>query len=415
MTEIPTPSLSVLHPLRGARAVSPDPAAQSALGVPLTARTATVGLFLSPPEFMSFSMERYAEGLAAELREVLDGEPALEEVRPSLSRRPTRFRRTGIGARIFRYWRRYPAYMLDVRSTSYGLNHVLDHAYGHLTFALDPSRTIVTCHDIFPLKHWWGHVPGLPARRTPPLTVQFSVRGVQRARAVITPSKATKRDLVEHVGIAPERVYVVPYGVDRAFGAFARDVRLDARRALGDERERRILVVSTGPAYKNTRAMVEVAARVVQKSPETVRLVHVGPALPAQDRAFARWAGIADRVVELGPVPAEEMPRIYNGCDVLLFPSHYEGFGWPPLEAMACGLPVVCSRAAAVSEVVADAALLADADDHEGLASNVLRAFGSDTAGDLAMRGQRRVAQFTWRRAAERTAAIYIELLEGRK
>jgi glycosyltransferase involved in cell wall biosynthesis len=80
---------------------------------------------------------------------------------------------------------------------------------------------------------------------------------------------------------------------------------------------------------------------------------------------------------------------------------------------MACNLPVVCSRAAAVSEVVADAALVADADDHDGLASNVLRAFRGEIAGDLAMRGQRRVAQFTWRRAAERTAAIYVQLLEG--
>src|SRR5262249_56552139 len=99
-----------------------------------------------------------------------------------------------------------------------------------------------------------------------------------------------------------------------------------------------------------------------------VRVVRVGRPLAGEERALADKLGITGSVVELGGVPDEQMPALYNAIDLLLFPSLYEGFGWPPLEAMASGTPVVCSRAGSLDEVVGDAALTADPEDLDALA-----------------------------------------------
>src|SRR6185437_87804 len=121
------------------------------------------------------------------------------------------------------------------------------------------------------------------------------------------------------------------------------------------------------------------------------------------DRALAERLGVFPALVELGALRDSELPALYNAVDLLLFPSLYEGFGWPPLEAMASGTPVVCSRAGSLDEVVGDAALTADPEDVEALAWHVAAALTDrGLRGALIERGLAHAARFNWDQTAER-------------
>jgi glycosyltransferase involved in cell wall biosynthesis len=372
----------------------------------------TVGLFRAPADFTSFSMDRYATSLIDAL-DAFEGERLdIREFRPNLAR--TAHRLLG-RTPLFRYWVRYPRYLLAARSTRFAVNHVVDHAYGHLAYALDPRRTIVTCHDLFPLMYWRGEIAGLPRRRKRPLTVEFSVRALRRARFVVVVSMATKRDLVRVIGVNSEAIHVVPPGVDAMF----QPLDVDARRTatdlwpIGGIGTKRILSIDTGNPYKNASATLETFARVQKTVSADIRLIRVGRPLPEAQQALARRLGIEDAIVQLQGVPESEMPLLYNSCDLLLFPSFYEGFGWPPLEAMACGLPVVASRAAALQEVIGDVSPMADARDHDALAEHASRLLEDDREADATRsRGLVRAKEFSWERTARLVAALYRTILE---
>ena len=373
-----------------------------------------VALLRSPREFQSFSMDGYADSLRAALRALNSGVETAE-IRPRRSRLTESLHRRRIRLRIVDYWRRYPSYMRYVRELDFELAHVLDQAYGHLTYALGGSRTVVTCHDIFPVKRHLGEIPSLPARYVPPVTVRFSLAGLRRAAAVITSSEATKADLARHVGVEPSRITVIPYGIHPRFRPIdeTKLAKTSWRFPLWRSDMRSMLVIDTGGPYKNQRAMLEVLA-LVRAIQDDVVLIHRGEPFREPERRRARALGVADAVIEIGCVHASDMPLVYNRADVLLFPSHYEGFGWPPLEAMACGTPVVCSRAEAVVEVTGGHALNAEADDHEALAGHVVRILGDNALrNSLAQPGLEWAARYTWARAAKATLDVYREVLEA--
>lgn len=338
-------------------------------------------------------MDRYAESLRRSLTEVAAPDLSVTEFRPP----PRRVQPQG---RLGGYWSRYPRYSLYARPTKFDVNHVLDHAYGHLTYVLVPERTIVTCHDLHPWQRWRGTVPGLSHRRRPPVTFQVSLAGLRRARLIVAVSQATKDQVVEVLGIDPQRIHVVPNGVDPIFSP-----EHESRRP---SEEATILCVSTGAAYKNHRAVVEVLVRVAARSRRPVRLLRVGPPLPTEEIERVIRYGLRDKVVELGRVSERVLSDAYRSSDVLLHPSVYEGFGWPPLEAMASGLPVVTSRWASLIEVTNGAALHADALDYDGLSDRVMSVVENDQlARDLRERGLERAREFSWTRTATRLLQLY--------
>lgn len=357
----------------------------------------SVGLFRGPDEFRSFSMDRYAESLRTALNRVAPPDLSVSEFRPAR-------RRVRLKGRLDRYWSRYPRYWLHASRTTFDVNHILDHAYGHLTYALRPERTIVTCHDLYPWQRWRGEVPGVAHRRTPPLTFEVSLAGLRRARLIVSVSQATKDQVVEVLGIDPQRVEVVPNGVDPIFSP---DEEPGNQSDLAT-----ILCVSTGAAYKNHRAVVEVLVRVAARSGRPVRLLRVGPPLPAEEAELLSRRGLGEKVIELGRVSERTLRDAYRSSNVLLHPSLYEGFGWPPLEAMASGLPVVTSTWASLTEVTNGAALHADALDYDGLADCVMSIFEDERlATDLRNRGLARAHEFSWTRTATRLLDLYEHIL----
>jgi len=214
---------------------------------------------------------------------------------------------------------------------------------------------------------------------------------------------------VSLVGVPRARITVIAPGLNQPFAPDpARGAAFRQRHGIGDG----LLALQIGRGfYKNITGVLRVVARL-RADGHDVRLVRAGRALGGAERALAERLDVAGAVVELGAVPDRELPALYNAVDLLLFPSLYEGFGWPPLEAMASGTPVVCSRAGSLGDVVGDAALTADPEDVDTLAWHAGSVLGdARLRSALVARGLEHAARFRWDRAATEVIAVYRRVL----
>jgi glycosyltransferase involved in cell wall biosynthesis len=239
---------------------------------------------------------------------------------------------------------------------------------------------VVTVHDVGVLRR-----PAAFNRWTRAYSRLFVPRVVRAADRVIAVSEFTKQELIEAVGVREERVRVVPNGVGAPFVP-------DGERAQGEY----VLAVGTVEPRKNLPRLAE-AARAAG-----VELRVAG----AQGWGDVRVGG--DGVRFLGFVPDEELATLYRGALCFAYPSLYEGFGIPVLEALACGAPVVTSSATAMAEVADGAAVLVDPTNTEAIAAGIAEAMSR--RGELAPLGPPRAAAFSWASAAEATASVYREL-----
>jgi glycosyltransferase involved in cell wall biosynthesis len=273
-----------------------------------------------------------------------------------------------------------------------------------------PCRGVVTIHDLAFL----AHPEALGANRRRYLTA-ITALSARRAAKIIAVSAFTRDEIVARLGIPAAKVAVVHNAVDASFVPLTAEERARFRAEQGLP-ERFILCVGTLEPRKNLTGLLDAFARL---APQTdAALVIVGGQGWMYDDALARVAtlGLTGRVRFAGFVSDEELPRWYNAASVFVYPSLYEGFGLPPLEALACGVPTVTSAGTAMAEVVGDAALLSDPRDPEALAAAIGRAL-DDAALREALReaGPRRAATFTWAQAAAATRAVYDEVLERRR
>jgi glycosyltransferase involved in cell wall biosynthesis len=319
---------------------------------------------------------------------------------------PEAWRRGSPGfAKLDMYLGRFVVYPRLVRGLTTDIVHVIDHGEGHLVSRLDARRSVVTCHDVILLALASGRIGGAPIPRIALQIFRVSLELMKRAAMVVADSKQTKRDLVNFLGIDPDKVTVIYPGLNQTFAHdVERGLALRSRLRLGAGP----LILQIGRTfYKNISGVLRVLHRLRQEGLDA-RLVRVGRALAGAERALAENLGILAQIVELGAVSDADVPALYNAADLLLFPSLYEGFGWPPLEAMASGTPVVCSRAGSLDEVVGDAALTADPEDIEALtwhAAAVLT--DAQVRATLIGRGLARGREFSWDRTAEQMIGAY--------
>ena len=283
----------------------------------------------------------------------------------------------------------------------------------HTTYAAPFTTTtasVVTVHDVSFRRHpeWFT----LRDRAVLNVGVRASVR---RAARVFVPSGHARDELCSLLGVAPERVLVTPEGVDLRFVPTDADGQSSHRtetffRRLGIRRPY-VLALGNLQPRKNLPGLVEAwALLAADEAYAEHRLVIAGGFRGRRDDAPARAisAGIGDRVLFPGFVGHADLPALYANASLFVFPSLYEGFGLPVLEAMACGTPVACSRTTSLPEVAGGAAALFDPEDPRDIAA-VLGALLADPElrADLRRRGLRRAASATWRRCAELTAAAY--------
>ena len=268
-----------------------------------------------------------------------------------------------------------------------------------------PTKTVMTVHDLAPTRH----PELLPHARSRWYWGRMVPRAARRAHAVLVPSAATKADVVALAGVPEARVHVAPWGVplDVDEGATADQVRgtygLPAVY---------VLYVGTIDRRKDYRTLLGALAQLAPP----IALVIAGPVIAGRTdfpETVARL-GLEGRVRTLDYVPDRDLPGLYRGAAVFVYPSFYEGFGFPVLEAMACGTPVVSYRTTSLPEVAGDAAILLDPPvSPETLASAIARVMrDAELRGWLIERGLARVASFDWRRTAAVTAGVY-EALAG--
>jgi glycosyltransferase involved in cell wall biosynthesis len=324
---------------------------------------------------------------------------------------PPAWRRTATWAKVDIHVGRFVVYPRLVRELDTDVIHVIDHGQAYLLNGLDASRTVVTCHDVILLALAHGRIGSTPV---PPVALQilkFSLELMKRAAAIVADSEQTKRDLVSFIGIPAHRIVVIAPGLNQPFSPDAeRGAAMRRRYGLGEGP----LVLHIGRTfYKNISGVIRVVHRL-RTDGIPARFVRTGKPLSGVERALAERLGVVDAIVELGGVPDEDLPALYNAADLLLFPSLYEGFGWPPLEAMASGTPVVCSRSGSLGDVVGNAALTADPEDFETLAwhaGSVLT--DAKLRATLIERGLEHTKQFSWQRAAQELIAVYRNVVAG--
>jgi glycosyltransferase involved in cell wall biosynthesis len=233
-------------------------------------------------------------------------------------------------------------------------------------------------------------------------------RSVRWSDRIIAVSEHTRRDLVRLMGIPAERIEVVYHGVDETFRPLDDRAVLEGVRRKYDLRPRIILYVGTLEPRKGLDTLIAAYHSLAADTPHELVIAGKKGWRTAPLSRQVRDLGLERRVRFTGYVPDEDLPWLYNLADLFVYPSRYEGFGLPPLEAMACGTPVICSNVASVPEVVGEAALMVQPDDAETLAG-VMRGVLEDERRRTTMRarGIDRAKRFTWEATARRTVEIY--------
>jgi glycosyltransferase involved in cell wall biosynthesis len=239
----------------------------------------------------------------------------------------------------------------------------------------------------------------------------IAMRGLKRADRLIADSHYTKSTLVDALGIREERIDVVHLGVDsQRFRPATVPAAFRARHNLPNDRPYILFVGSEDPR-KNLRLLFKAFARVRLDVPDAMLLKVGAPAFDEQRAANLRLCadlGIADAVRFFDDVPEDDLPNFYRLASVLAFPSLYEGFGFPVLEALASGTPVVAADASSIPELVGDAATLIDGTSVDAFASALTETLHSG-AGDEQPRVTH-AAAFSWSRTIESTLAIYLSV-----
>ena len=230
-------------------------------------------------------------------------------------------------------------------------------------------------------------------------------RAVARATRVLCVSATTARDLAERLEVPAGRVDVTPLGTDLRP---APPDRVEAvRRRLGLDGPY-LLGLGTVEPRKDLPTLVRAFAALAGELPHRLVLAGLAGWGSGALAAAVAASGVADRVLHAGYVPEADKAALLSGADVFVYPSRYEGFGLPVLEAMACGAPVVTTTGGSLPEVAGDAATLVEPGDDHALAAALAKLAGDPAAReDAAVRGRRRAAAFTWERCAELTAAAY--------
>lgn len=272
-----------------------------------------------------------------------------------------------------------------------------------------PVPTVVTIHDLVPLL--LSAYRGGPLVRLYTSLVAASARG---AAAVLTDSQASRQDILTHLGFPPEQVYAIPLAVDDAYTPHPNsgmDTAIHQKYGLPTSY---VLYLGGYDVRKNLRILLQAYAYVRNGVGDEYPLVLAGR-LPTRAsphfppiKPLCQELHLEDAIYLIGPVDEADKPALYRTAACFVYPSRYEGFGLPPLEAMACGAPVVAANTSSLPEVIGEAGFLVSPDDARGMAGAIIAILlQEELAQTLRQRGLAQAARFSWDRTARETISVY--------
>jgi len=268
------------------------------------------------------------------------------------------------------------------------------------------AKFVATVHDVKPMLF-----PALAQRRNLYSLIESMLVGDKWSKIdhVVTVSDCSRRDILTHLHVPAHRLTVVHNGIDlERFTPGTGQGRAEGRRPF-------VLTVAGGDRTKNVEMLVEAFGRLPLTIREGHDLMLVGDFRRRPElRVRTVQLGLEKQTLFPGVVDDDRLIELYREAAAFVFPSRYEGFGLPVLEAMACGCPVISSNASSLPEVAGDAALLVEPSDTEGAARALARVLSDpELARDLRARGPARAAQFSWDRTAKEMIAVYKKVIEG--
>jgi glycosyltransferase involved in cell wall biosynthesis len=271
-----------------------------------------------------------------------------------------------------------------------------------------PCSSVVTLHDmtffLYPRLHT------LARRWFFPLMIRTSAK---RADALIAISESTRQDAIQILGIPPKKITTTQLGVDSSFQPIKDN---ESRRNVAEKYdlpEKFILYVGLVEPRKNLPLLINAYQRLAARGTD-YQLVIVGRFgwMYEDVTRQIKQLNLGDKVHLTGYVPQEDLPLVYNLASLFVYPTRYEGFGLPALEAMACGTPVITTNVSSLPEIVAEAGLLIPPDDVQALYEAMESVLDDRKLGhDLSRKGTVRSAKFTWQRTAQQTLQIYRQVL----
>jgi glycosyltransferase involved in cell wall biosynthesis len=270
-------------------------------------------------------------------------------------------------------------------------------------------RSVVTIHDLSALLHTDKHRSRMVrrARLRLPLVVRI-------ADIIITPTESIKLEVCRHLRVKANKVEAIPLAVRGGFRPMPLAQTVQTRKRLGVEDDF-LLFVGTLEPRKNLLTLLKALEQIIGDSSLRPQLVIAGGEGWLMDElsTFIKKASIGDRLCLTGYLKDDELCALYSSCKVFIYPSIYEGFGLPPLEAMACGAPVIAGRIPALQETLGSAAHLVEPMNVEALAKSIAGLLQDENQRNrLASAGQQQAAKFSWERTARLTLDVYQKLLE---
>jgi len=269
-------------------------------------------------------------------------------------------------------------------------------------------RAVVTVHDLSSLLYPELHRQRLARRMRLRLPL-----AVKMAKAIITPTEAVKRELCARLKVRPAKVTAIHEAPRESFHPAGHDDSFPIRQRLGIENDF-LLFVGTLEPRKNLLTLVKAFSQILRETTLRPQLVVAGGQGWLMDETFSAMCDeeIRAHLCLTGYLNDDELRALYSSCSAFIYPSLYEGFGLPPLEAMACGAPVIASRIPALQETLADAAFLVLATDPAALAAVIVELLTkTEQQARLRASGLQHAAMFSWKKAAEVTREVYENVL----
>jgi len=303
--------------------------------------------------------------------------------------------------------------LIERAARSADIVHVCDHSNAVYVPVASGAPHVVTCHDLLAVRGALGEATDCPATVTGGILQRLILAGLRRAQAVACVSQATLRDASRLLPDYRGELVVTPNALNHPYGVLAREVRRDRLRSISAlaEDEPFLLHVGSNLRRKNREIILEALALI--GTAWQGKMVFAGQPLSPALRELAQRLGVTDRLVEVEKPGNDLLEALYGSAHALLFPSRFEGFGWPIIEAQASGCPVICSDREPFPEVSGNVAILCDSEDAGAFANAVVElASLPGRREDLVHRGLENAALYGRREMIARFTALYQRVAE---